>query len=311
MYQLKIVSRPSGDDPDWVRDAWVGLVLPTVLAQPKSFRSIPVSENSADTFNQIKAIFAGKSFRMLGFPVHGKSAIDILGEANPEAAKWWRENHPSIASGKGFLIFQAEECEIIGREKSSNPVVPLHFKRLFPASAGRVAALWIAVTAINIADYVFVGSEEHPDVIGLLHLGGMPVLAALLVAAVMRVQRAFLHLASLNLSIYAVVTLSAFLAKMAFPICGCGISAFALTGFVAGSVYLTGQMFWDVLTPVRRLAVHSILIASALISYSAPDFSYMFWELAEEVRPIFSSFRAASEDRIGASPRLAIHPIPR
>ena len=51
------------------------------------------------------------AFAPAAYAVDGKTALDFLASASPDAAAWWRENAPEISSSGYQLVFPAEVCE--------------------------------------------------------------------------------------------------------------------------------------------------------------------------------------------------------
>jgi hypothetical protein len=73
---ISIVRIPEGEAPLWVRQAWVGIILPCD----------PYSGPSED-----RGVLSGKHSKTRSdFSVPQSEAIGLLEEHNPEAAKWWK-----------------------------------------------------------------------------------------------------------------------------------------------------------------------------------------------------------------------------
>ncbi len=47
-----------------------------------------------------------------GYAVEAPPALEILANASPEAAAWWRENTPHLIAPKRYLVFHEEVCRI-------------------------------------------------------------------------------------------------------------------------------------------------------------------------------------------------------
>ena len=99
MKRIMIASTPSGQAPEWVRQAWVGLELPIV-------------ETSAG--GMITGALGGSpdSSNADGYHVDIPTALAILGQHNPQAAKWWEESSILQLCGEHF-IFGKRFCELI------------------------------------------------------------------------------------------------------------------------------------------------------------------------------------------------------
>lgn len=83
MSKIKIINTPRGEEPEWVRNALVGLRLPV------EEQSTSGTENADD------------------FPVSGESVIRILTPKNPEAADWWKKHVPER------FVFKKGVCKLI------------------------------------------------------------------------------------------------------------------------------------------------------------------------------------------------------
>lgn len=108
---IKIVRRPIGEAPDWVRDAWIGLSIPLVLEEERSWHSVGVLSGPRNLFLQIGALLMGKTEKVTGYVVNAKVAVDLLAATQPEAASWWRSEAPHVARGSYNFVFDAEACE--------------------------------------------------------------------------------------------------------------------------------------------------------------------------------------------------------
>ncbi|KPF75355.1 hypothetical protein IP68_08835 [Blastomonas sp. AAP25] len=109
--RIKIVRRPIGEAPDWVRDAWIGLSLPLAVDRQRSLWGFGVLSGPSNAFLQLWALGLGKGIKLTGFSVNAKAAVDILEEVDPRAAGWWREHTPALVSGKRCFVFDADACE--------------------------------------------------------------------------------------------------------------------------------------------------------------------------------------------------------
>lgn len=112
--RITITRRPLGEAPEWVRDAWIGLSLPTLQPVARRWRGVGVLTGPTNTFQVLWALLRGRTILVTGYVVDAKIAVNLLNEKNLAAAQWWRENTPElIASGQGF-IFDADDCEVLG-----------------------------------------------------------------------------------------------------------------------------------------------------------------------------------------------------
>jgi hypothetical protein len=110
--RIKIVQRPAGEAPEWVRDAWIGLHLPLANANQRTWRTLGVISGTTSLLPWLWAIATGKSEKVTGFAVNAKDAIESLTGPRASAGMWWRENLPDFLDGRSHFVFDAEACEI-------------------------------------------------------------------------------------------------------------------------------------------------------------------------------------------------------
>jgi hypothetical protein len=97
---IRITAPPPGEVPEFVRRAWVGLELPLIQGQTR-----------VETMTAQEVLSRHEVNALPGYAVDGKTAVEILASANPEVARWWRENAPDILAPGYQLVFAAEVCE--------------------------------------------------------------------------------------------------------------------------------------------------------------------------------------------------------
>lgn len=108
---IKIVRRPIGEAPEWVRDAWIGLTLPSEQTKAKTYWGVGVLTGPVNMAMQIIKLLSGKAVLVSGYAVNAKVAVDILAETQPAAAEWWRLNTSKMLNGKRNFVFDADVCE--------------------------------------------------------------------------------------------------------------------------------------------------------------------------------------------------------
>jgi hypothetical protein len=108
---IRIVRRPIGEAPEWVRDAWTGLTLPLASQRQREWRGLGVLTGPRCRLSQIWAVPSGKTFLVSGYLVNAKAAIDQLADHDPPAAAWWREHTPHMLTGRRYFAFDAAACE--------------------------------------------------------------------------------------------------------------------------------------------------------------------------------------------------------
>lgn len=102
MKAIKITSRPQGGAPDWIRDAWIGCIIPLK----------PGSEELESDIPSLEVVTNRTGVMRDGYAVDVLTAISILEAANPEAVNWWRTKTSWVEEGLEF-IFKSECCEVV------------------------------------------------------------------------------------------------------------------------------------------------------------------------------------------------------
>lgn len=108
---VKIVRAPSGEAPQWVREAWVGLVLPLKEASLKTTPNIGVLSGPKSSLGWLWASLTGAPITVTGYLTSAARAIEILARTRPEAAAWWREHAPKFLRDEAEFLFEAQACE--------------------------------------------------------------------------------------------------------------------------------------------------------------------------------------------------------
>lgn len=109
---IEIHSTPQGKNPLWVREAWVGLQLP-------SLDEVPIKVPVADVGNRpsVRALVRGLKDgavaplkERFGYSVNAKIAVGIVSLTNEDAARWWLENVPEMMRQDMPLLFETACC---------------------------------------------------------------------------------------------------------------------------------------------------------------------------------------------------------
>jgi hypothetical protein len=112
---LLITSVPPGQAPLWVREHWVGLILPLAQRQeaPVSLLTSGVVSGPKGLLSCLTAFVTGKLERQSGFVVETGAAVAVLELKHPEAAAWWRTNATHLFRGKRYFVFQEGTGRIV------------------------------------------------------------------------------------------------------------------------------------------------------------------------------------------------------
>lgn len=100
--RIRIISIPSGEAPEWVRKAWIGLEL-------------EIAESSKDVKVFHEGALGGKVQNLGGYSVDFSRAMTILSDKNKRAAEWWLGINEKRPVNKRFmwLTFAKEVCEVL------------------------------------------------------------------------------------------------------------------------------------------------------------------------------------------------------
>ncbi len=113
MPSVRIIAVPPGEAPQHVREAWVGLRLPVakgILSRRRRWLSAGVLSGPRGILDRLRWLVRGKYERREGYAVGTMVALDLLEKANPEAARWWRENTPHLLRPGRHFLFPAQVC---------------------------------------------------------------------------------------------------------------------------------------------------------------------------------------------------------
>ncbi|KQR83438.1 hypothetical protein [Sphingomonas sp. Leaf343] len=108
---IKIVRRPLGEAPDWVRDEWIGVSLPLASQREREWRGLGVLSAPDGWLAQMWAVVSGKSVKVRGYAVNAKTAVERLADRSPSAAAWWRDHTPRMLDGRHNFLFDAAACQ--------------------------------------------------------------------------------------------------------------------------------------------------------------------------------------------------------
>jgi hypothetical protein len=110
---IRIVRAPSGEAPLWVREAWIGVTLPT-RARGR-WTGFGVLTGPGSLLGQLWARLRGRAQRIDGFSVDAWQAVERLAAHNPEAAAWWRREAAAFVRPGSVFVFDHGACEPVVR----------------------------------------------------------------------------------------------------------------------------------------------------------------------------------------------------
>lgn len=106
---IEIIATPAGEAPEWVRQAWVGVVIPLVESKVVTTKGIGVITSAkAGWLSCLWWQLTGRIQSYTGYVVRFDDAISRLSVLSPDAARWWRQNTPHLIGQN--LMFKTEEC---------------------------------------------------------------------------------------------------------------------------------------------------------------------------------------------------------
>lgn len=110
---IRIVRRPEGEAPQWVRDTWIGVVLPLVGDGPVSMRGVGVLTGPRSWWGYWWHRLTGRIGQHIGYEVVAAVAVDILRSQSPDAARWWQTHVAHLLDGQQCFLFDLPACELL------------------------------------------------------------------------------------------------------------------------------------------------------------------------------------------------------
>lgn len=288
MMHIKIVHRPEGEAPDWVRDAWIGLSLPTVQRLPRVWFTVGMDKSQANVLSRLLHLSMGKTRRVSGFAVNALAAVNLLTETQPAAAEWWRTNMPKLLTGKRYLVFDVDCCVHLGERAPLNDFKwgSRRFNYAYPASPGRIALLWLIAALVRISHAMLLPSDQVFSASSALCAGIAPILTAFLAAWVLRLRGSTLHLVAALVTIDLYITIFALAVRVLTQ--DANVTYWSITAlYLLISAQLIGRSFAGLRTRKRRIT--AIVLAAGVYlgvgQVQAAD--TLFWRLSSVIRPLF------------------------
>ena len=95
-FRIRIVRRPDGEAPEWVRDAWIGVEIPRLVEEPVSTVGFGVLTGPTNIALDWFLVLIGRAKPVTSYVVAADTAIARLMEHAPTAADWWRTEVPYL-----------------------------------------------------------------------------------------------------------------------------------------------------------------------------------------------------------------------
>lgn len=108
---IRIISIFSGEAPEHIRAAWIGLILPAVFSGPRAIQTVGVLSHPKTWFGMLLARISGKTKQERGYIVDAQRAVEILAVHSPDAARWWRESAAHSLQPGQYFLFHSEVCQ--------------------------------------------------------------------------------------------------------------------------------------------------------------------------------------------------------
>lgn len=112
-YRIRIVRRPEGEAPEWVRDAWIGVEIPVLVPEPVSTFGFGVLTGPKSIALDWILWVIGRAKPIAGYVVAADTAVACLMERSPTAAEWWRTEVPYLVRPGARLVFDTPSCDRI------------------------------------------------------------------------------------------------------------------------------------------------------------------------------------------------------
>ena len=113
MSSVRIIAAALGEAPLWVRQAWVGLDLPTIRPDSRTYCGAGVLSGPKTLWAFFAAWFGGKLFPYQGYTVSALKAVELLDAVRPDAARWWREHTPHLMRRGQAFVFDEPACQAL------------------------------------------------------------------------------------------------------------------------------------------------------------------------------------------------------
>ena len=115
--RIRIVRRPEGEAPAWVRDAWIGVELELLHPEPVTSQGFGVLTAPRTIWAYWWRRLTGRIDSFSGYVVGAPEAIWRVEARNPTAANWWRTQAKDMVQPGRAFIFDLAACETIAEDQ--------------------------------------------------------------------------------------------------------------------------------------------------------------------------------------------------
>lgn len=122
---VRIVGAPMGEAPLWVREAWIGLVLPLTPNHHRGpVETIPGGVLTGDPsfWRKFKYLFRNPYKWYQGYCVSSCQALKLLALHSPPAWSWWQKNCPAYLGEGKYFMFDSHVSLLL--DEGGNPIPP-------------------------------------------------------------------------------------------------------------------------------------------------------------------------------------------
>lgn len=109
--RIKIVQTPLGEAPEWVREAWIGVTIPLVVAEARGYQGFGVLTGPKSWFACWWRLITRQTEPVEGYLVSAAEAVELLAFSRPQAAQRWRQNAPHLLGPKAHFVFDTAACK--------------------------------------------------------------------------------------------------------------------------------------------------------------------------------------------------------
>jgi hypothetical protein len=103
--KIRIIKDPGGEAPEFVRNAWIGLVLTLDRDSPQPSKQIACNVASGEALLDPLSVYTVNSGHAIGVLAAAKASVEVR--------TWWFVNTPYMIHPEMSLLFPVECCEVL------------------------------------------------------------------------------------------------------------------------------------------------------------------------------------------------------